>query len=257
MNYSLNNMHIITPYNPWAPKKKKTWQEQMWEDQQIAELEAKVIAESQNRSLPDNAPAVSIAVAGPMVNAMAGGGGQPPPQFFNPTLETVAFTFSPTSGAGPLTIQFSNQTTSPQFDLYKWVFGDGTTSALVNPSHLYSNTGSYTVKLEVSNSLTSQPGGSTSQTISASIPSITAGFTKVSSSKTAPSIFTFTNTTVNTSQTPTTTYKWLFGSGSITSSLASPAPFTYTAPGGYTASLQATGSYSNLTSLYTQSFVLG
>lgn len=62
----------------------------------------------------------------------------------------VAFTGSPTSGIGPLSVQFtdlsSNEPTS-----WLWDFGDGTTSTAQNPAHLYTSPGSYDVKLTATN----------------------------------------------------------------------------------------------------------
>lgn len=236
-------MHIITPYNPWAPKgKKKTWQEQLWEQQQIAELEAKVIAEASSKSLPQNAPQTSVATVGPMAGTMAGGGGTPPPQFFTPATDVVAFTFSPATAAAPWTVQLVNQTTTPQFDAYKWSFGDGVTSNAPNPSHIF-DTGSFTVKLEVSNSVTGVPGGSVTHTVSASIPTVAANYTFTTSSNIAPYSASFVNTTVNTSQTPTTTYNWVVKDGLNTYTSAATNFSVRIDSGSVTASLGATGSY--------------
>jgi PKD repeat protein len=65
----------------------------------------------------------------------------------------------------------------------------------------------------------------------------------VTSSNTAPSLATFTNISTNSSQTPSTTYLWTFGSGSLTSTLENPDSVTYLNAGPYTASIQITGSY--------------
>jgi len=47
------------------------------------------------------------------------------------------------------TVQFTN--TSTASDNFVWYFGDGSTSTLANPSHSYSNNGTYTVKLKAFN----------------------------------------------------------------------------------------------------------
>jgi gliding motility-associated-like protein len=49
------------------------------------------------------------------------------------------------------TIQFNNGSTNPA--AYKWFFGDNDSSAAVNPSHIYSPSGNYTVTLIVVDSL--------------------------------------------------------------------------------------------------------
>jgi len=57
---------------------------------------------------------------------------------------------SPSSGAAPLTAQFSASCTGGAEPYsYSWVFGDGDTSILQNPSHTYSNAGTYSWSLTV------------------------------------------------------------------------------------------------------------
>jgi PKD repeat protein len=55
-----------------------------------------------------------------------------------------------TSGASPLTVSFSDLSTNNP-TLWHWTFGDGATSAARNPTHVYSEAGTYTVSLAVSN----------------------------------------------------------------------------------------------------------
>ncbi|KKH49928.1 PKD domain-containing protein [Methanosarcina sp. 1.H.A.2.2] len=63
----------------------------------------------------------------------------------------AAFSASPTSGAAPLGVIFTdNSTGSP--DSWKWAFGDRNTSTEKNPVHVYNKTGQYTVSLTVNNS---------------------------------------------------------------------------------------------------------
>ena len=59
---------------------------------------------------------------------------------------------SPTSGAAPLTVQFTNQTTGNATS-YRWIFGDGGSSTAANPSHTFA-AGTYTVTLTATG-----PGG--------------------------------------------------------------------------------------------------
>lgn len=51
-----------------------------------------------------------------------------------------------------LTVQFTDLSSDPEDDslTYSWEFGDGGTSSLRNPSHVYSGYGTYTVNLTVS-----------------------------------------------------------------------------------------------------------
>ncbi len=63
------------------------------------------------------------------------------------------FAASPTTGDAPLTVDFTDQSAG-LIDTYLWRFGDGQTSTLQNPSHVYTNPGTYTVRLTVTG-----PGG--------------------------------------------------------------------------------------------------
>jgi PKD repeat protein/subtilisin family serine protease len=62
----------------------------------------------------------------------------------------AAFVGSPTSGYIPLTVNFTDQSTGGP-TAWAWTFGDGGTSNLQNPSHQYTNAGTYTVTLTASN----------------------------------------------------------------------------------------------------------
>ncbi len=58
------------------------------------------------------------------------------------------FTASPTNGLAPLTVTFTNTSTG-NITNQLWSFGDGGTSAALNPGHTYTNAGSFTVALTV------------------------------------------------------------------------------------------------------------
>ncbi len=63
---------------------------------------------------------------------------------------TAAFTASPTSGHGPLTVNFTDQSTSGQSIVsWLWAFGDNTTGTEPDPIHIYEAEGAYTVSLTV------------------------------------------------------------------------------------------------------------
>jgi len=61
------------------------------------------------------------------------------------------FISNTTSGSGPLEVTFTDQSTGNPTS-WQWDFGDGGTSTQANPTHTYSNDGSYTVSLTVINS---------------------------------------------------------------------------------------------------------
>ena len=70
----------------------------------------------------------------------------------------AAMTATPTSGKAPLAVNFTSTSTGT-ITSYAWSFGDGSTSAVQNPSHTYTSNGRYTVKLTISG-----PGGTSSRT---------------------------------------------------------------------------------------------
>ncbi len=51
------------------------------------------------------------------------------------------------------TVRFTNNSTGPGTLSYRWEFGDGTTSTLKDPSHVYAAAGSYPVRLTVNSSI--------------------------------------------------------------------------------------------------------
>ncbi len=69
---------------------------------------------------------------------VAGAGGCP----------TAGFTALPLSGPAPLTVHFTDAS-GGTIDSRLWSFGDGITSTLVNPTHVYTHTGLYAVSLQV------------------------------------------------------------------------------------------------------------
>ncbi len=117
-----------------------------------------------------------------------------------------SFTFNVHEGCNGDTVNCINYS-SPASDLtYVWSFGDGGTSTAVNPSHIYSASGTYTIKLIITNT---RCVDSMKQTVVLK-NLITAGFTAVPDSflcQGKPVIFTNTSTGV------LLTYTWLFGDG--------------------------------------------
>ena len=145
------------------------------------------------------------------------------------------FSGSPTSGASPLTVNFTDlSTNSPT--AWSWTFGDGGSSTAQNPSHQYTSTGDYTVSLTATNA-----GGSDGETktnyISVSSPPQNPPVANFSGSPTsgyAPLTVSFTDSSTNSP----TSWSWTFGDGG--SSTAQNPSHTYTSDGDYTVSLTAT-----------------
>lgn len=279
-------IYLIEPYNAYAPKRKKHWMEEVEEQALLAKIIAeqqaqqKAIAEAKNASLPPNAPPVSAQTlaqsmadssnnssGNTAVGGAAGGGGTPVWDFFS-NADAVNFDRSPATGAGPLTVTFTNLTTTPQFDTYNWYFtidGVTTTSTDVNPVVLFqtgsSNPTVITASLQVTNSVSGNPSGKSPDVYTlVSYPTVTSAFTVTTSSNVAPYSMSFTNGSSTDSQTPPTlAYLWTFTYNDgvsapvvTTSTLATPAARRVDS-GSFTASLKTTGAY-NITSSVTHSY---
>ncbi len=144
------------------------------------------------------------------------------------------FSASPTMGAEPLAVQFTNL--SQNASSYLWTFGDGSSSTAVSPAHTYQNSGVYTVTLRATN-----PGGSVDLIRSSYI---TVQHAPVPAFTATPrdGLFSLTTTFTNTSLYATS-YIWDYGDG-VTSTTTLPAhTHTYTAPGVYDVTLTAVNTY--------------
>jgi PKD repeat protein len=158
-----------------------------------------------------------------------------------PAPPVAQFTGAPTSGARPLAVSFTNTSTGTEPLTYAWNFGDpgsggSNTSTARNPSHTYSNAGTYTVTLTVTNA-----AGSNAMTRTGYITVLAppdANFTGAPTSGTSPLAVTFTNTSTGSSPL---TYAWNFGdpsSGSNNTSTLQNPIHTYN-PGTYSVTLTA------------------
>jgi len=63
----------------------------------------------------------------------------------------VDFSYNPSSGCQPLTVNFTNLSRFANPNTYQWDFGDGSSSTDINPMHAYTNFGTYTVSLSATN----------------------------------------------------------------------------------------------------------
>ncbi|HEV2951316.1 MAG TPA: PKD domain-containing protein, partial [Actinomycetota bacterium] len=149
------------------------------------------------------------------------------------TVEALAaeFTGSPTSGAAPLAVTFSDASTGGPTS-WAWDFGDGGTSSEQNPSHIYSTPGTYTVTLTV----TDANGGTSTRTRTSYVTALplTAEFTGTPTFGTAPVTVSFNDSSIGTP----TSWAWNFGDGG-TSSSQNPS-HTYSTPGTYSVTLTVT-----------------
>jgi PKD repeat protein len=146
------------------------------------------------------------------------------------------FTANPTSGTKPLAVQFTDQSTGDITSRY-WDFGDGGSSASVNPSHTYTNAGLYSVSLTVNG-----PGGNHTKDIT--------NYITVTNPSSNPPVAKFSGTPVSGVKPLTvqftdhstgdiTSRHWDFGDGDSSTSV-NPS-HTYTDTGTFTVGLSVSG----------------
>ena len=124
---------------------------------------------------------------------------------------------------------------------YAWTFGDGTTSTLSNPSHIYSTAGSKTVGLTITTDQGCSSTYSASQNIAITGTTASAAFSIDNSGQclttgSTADNFNFTNNLTGSG----VTYSWNFGDGSTNNSGSNPVAHSYTNAGSYTVILTAT-----------------
>ena len=141
-----------------------------------------------------------------------------------------------TLGCVPVTVKFTDQSSTPVGSIVKWEweFGDGNTSTQQNPSHTYTNTGFYTVLLRVTSSsgCTRRIGRTRYIRV---VDGVNSDFNfSVGSSCKPPFVVNFQN---QSSGPGNLSYSWNFGNGQ-SSTVRSPSVI-YNAPGTYTVQLTA------------------
>lgn len=155
---------------------------------------------------------------------------QPVLVFENPS---VSFFSDTVSGCGNLTTAFANNTTNGS--IYTWIFGDGSTSTAIAPTHQYNSPGNYTVSLTA----TSVNGCTVTDSIVHLIhvnPLPTAAF------QASPVCYGDTVRFIDLSTgngQPVSSHHWDFGDGAGTSALASPNYF-YSSAGNFQVQLMVT-----------------
>jgi len=159
------------------------------------------------------------------------------------TVPVASFLATGYSGNAPLTVQFFDSSSGTPTS-WLWSFGDGSTSALQNPTHTYTTSGIYTVTLTATNTA----GSDTSvedDCVEVDPAKPVAEFVANILSGSAPLTVNFTDSSANT---PTDWY-WSFGDGSTSSKQN--VTHTYENSGNYTVTLTATNDEgSNTTTKY-------
>jgi len=150
------------------------------------------------------------------------------------------FSASPISGPAPLTVSFTDTSTDSP-NSWSWSFGDGNTSTQQNPSHIYENTGTYTVSLTAANA-----GGNDTEekvgyiNVTGDLGPV-ADFAATPTSGDRPLTVQFTD---NSTGSPTN-WSWDFNNdGTIDSNDQNPQ-HTYNEIGSYSVNLTVTNAYGN------------
>jgi len=146
-------------------------------------------------------------------------------------LPLPAFRFATMNGCFPDSIHFTNE--SLRADSYRWDFGDGTTSTLTHPIHLYPAAGTYTV------TLTAIAGGICQAELTQSItidPTPTAILQTATATVCAGVPLAFASSSTG----PVASLRWDFGDG--LTSFADNLSHTFADAGVYTVELLVTGS---------------
>jgi len=154
----------------------------------------------------------------------------------NPPSSLVAsFNAAPVTGIMPLTVQFLDTSTGSPTS-WQWSFGDGSTSSLQSPNHVYSNPGKYTVSLTISNAQGSNTVMMSDFIYVRNTPP-TADFSGTPLSGPAPLSVQFTDQSTGNAITQ---WHWDFGDGSTTTGANNAPIHVYQAQGIYTVALVAT-----------------
>ena len=147
----------------------------------------------------------------------------------------ASFNSNITSGNAPLNVLFTDTSTGTP-TTWSWNFGDGTNSAVQNPTHTYSTAGNYTVVLTVTNAAGSNTATKSGYIIVGATATQTpvAAFSASPTSGNAPLDVIFTDSSTGSP----TAWSWNFGDG--TNSAVQNPVHTYSTAGNYTITLTVT-----------------
>ncbi|MDK2974267.1 MAG: hypothetical protein PWP08_638 [Methanofollis sp.] len=147
-----------------------------------------------------------------------------------PPVPVAGFEANATSDLMPLAVGF-NDTSTAHPTARTWDFGDGTTSTVRNPAHVYTVPGTYTVSLMVSN--VAGTANVTETDYITVLPAVTprADFTVNATSGEAPFAVQF----ADTSSGKPTSWSWDFGDGNV--SAGRNPVHVYASPGTYAVTL--------------------
>ncbi|NIM17120.1 MAG: M28 family peptidase [Candidatus Aminicenantes bacterium] len=143
------------------------------------------------------------------------------------------FTASPTSGAVPLTVNFTDLSVGATS--WSWNFGDTGTSTDKDPTHTYTSTGTYTVTLTVTNASGSDTETKTDYITVTAPQAPVADFIASATNISVGDSVTFTDQSLNNP----TSWDWTFAGGTPGSSTAQNPTVTYNTAGTFTVTLTA------------------
>ncbi len=123
---------------------------------------------------------------------------------------SASFTFSPTSGTVPLSVQFTDTSTGGPFVNWTWDFNDGSSATVPNASHLFQTAGHIPVTLRVCN-VTDPCSTTTAKFVDVSP---LAQFTATPTTGYAPLSVQFTDTSLGAPDV----WLWNFGDGNTSTS---------------------------------------
>ncbi|OIO61221.1 MAG: hypothetical protein AUJ47_09790, partial [Candidatus Marinimicrobia bacterium CG1_02_48_14] len=145
------------------------------------------------------------------------------------------FEYSPSEGLAPLTVNFTDHSVSVDYSIsqWNWDFGDSSQSTQQNPSHTYTNEGTYEVSLTIVDANSQQShytGGPITVT-----PTIIVAFMADDPEGGNPHTVHFTDLSIFKADTTNRSWTWDFGDG-YQSGVRNPT-HTYTQEGDYTVGL--------------------
>ncbi len=161
----------------------------------------------------------------------------------------AGFSATPTTGASPYVVTFTDESTAGIATSWAWNFGDGVGSSLQNPTHTYTVPGFYSVSLIASNAYGSNTLILTDYIEVTAGPTILANFTGTPTSGTAPLQVSFTDLSIGN----IIAWDWNFGDGG-SSSLQNPT-HTFLTPDEYDIALTVTNALGKDSCLELQSYI--
>jgi len=240
INPNSNINYLELPSNGFT-RTTTTAQWKSWIDQAIATSSTSIILLHNVVNTPSITEDVSVTNFTEFIQYLAQAGVKTPTinEWYNEMNNTgpiAKFIATPLTGTAPLQVQFTDQSTGNPTS-YQWDFNnDGTVdSTQKNPTFTYNTPGTYTVKLNVTNSAGTNSLIKTNYiTVDYALP--VANFTATPTSGSGPLTVTFTDKSTGGGLT----YQWDFNNDGTVDSTSQNPSYTYNTEGTYTVKLTIT-----------------